>query len=437
MAMNRHLHLEVILAGFLLLPLYVFAQDNDVKADVAISIQQYQENWTGQQLTVNLDLKTTGFSFSNSHFSLPEVSGAFLMQTDTTTIKFSENVDGETWQVIRYPLALYPQKAGQLEIPSIAVRFTTSAGFGNTEKAFEFQTEPLQLQVTSPPGVNDGELVVTTTSFELSHDWQPQSGAAQTGDAFTLTVTRRAGDISAMLLPPLPVFRAEGLAAYPQTPEVNDKTNRGDLTGERIDSIIWVVEKPGTYDIPGIRFQWWDPGSRELKQQIVPGLSLEILPSPAHRTAANNNGSPGQSAKDYFWLLVIVFAVLTAGFIWFRFGRKTTRPAHDTEKSTFSALQKTCKSNDAGQTHSSLYTWLAWSSPMGMSNSRSLTLSEFAQVYDDPKLTVQLQRLQEALISSDSNWQGGGLLSVLQDIRGKINKQKTVQSKAHLAPLNP
>lgn len=437
MAMNRYLHLEVILVGFLLLPLYVFAQDNDVKADVVISIQQYQETWTGQQVTVNLDLKTTGFSFFNSHFNLPEVSGAFLMQTDTTTIKFSEKIDGETWQVIRYPLALYPQKAGQLEIPSIAVRFTTSASFGSAEKAFEFRTEPLQLKVLSPPGTKDGELVITTTSFELSHDWQPQSGVAQTGDAFSLTVTRRAGDISGMLLPPLPVFQAEGLAAYPQTPEVNDKTNRGDLTGERIDSIIWVVEKPGTYDIPGIRFQWWDPGSRELKQQIVPGLSLEILPSPAHRTATNNNVSSGQSAKDYFWLLIIVFAVLTAGFIWFRYGRKTTRPAHDTEKSTFTALQKACKSNNAGQTHTSLHTWLAWASPMGMSNTRSLTLSEFAQAYDDTQLAAEFRRLQEALVSSDSNWQGSGLLSALQRIRREINQQKTIQSKAHLAPLNP
>jgi len=118
--MNRY-HAQLIVLTGLLLPLSLFAQDKGVKADVAISIQQDQETWAGQQVTVNLDLKSTGYSFSNSHFNLPEVSGAFLMQTDTTTIKFSENIDGETWQVIRYPLALYPQIAGQLEIPPIGV----------------------------------------------------------------------------------------------------------------------------------------------------------------------------------------------------------------------------------------------------------------------------------------------------------------------------
>ncbi len=436
MKMSRNF-LKIILLTSFMLPGSIVAADEEVKADVAISIQQDQDIWAGQQVTLNLDLKTTGFSFSDSQFNLPEVPGAFLMQTDTTTIKFTEKIDGQTWQIIRYPLALYPQKAGQLEIPPIAVRFSTSAGFGSTEKAFEFQTKALVLTIISPPGVKDGDLVITTPSFELDYQWQPESGTAQTGDAFTLTVKRRASDISAMLLPPLPVFRAEGLAAYPQAPEVHDKTNRGDLTGERTDTIIWVVEKPGTYDIPGIRFQWWDPDSRELKQQIIPGLNLDILPSAADKVAADASDKTGQAGKEYLWLLVGVFTAFTAVFLWLRFGSKKPRQAVDTEKSTFATLQKACRSNHIGQTHSALHAWIAQSLPTLWPNIRSVTLNEFAQSCDDTQLSADFEQLQEALISSDSNWQGSELLNSLKRIRRRINKQKTVQSKTHLAPLNP
>ena len=264
--MSRRLRAFILLSG-LLLPISVLAQNDEVKAGASISTNLDQEIWAGQQLTLDLDLKTTGFSFSNSHFNLPEVNGAFLMQTDTTTVKLTEMIEGEAWQIVRYPLALYPQKAGQMEIPPINVRFTTSAGYGSEEKAFEFQTEPLKLTVKLPPGAKPGDLVVTTRSFKLDYEWKPGSIVSKTGDAVTLTVRRRAGDISAMLLPPLPVFRTEGLASYPQTPEISDKTDRGDLTGVRNDSVTWVVERPGTYEIPGIRFQWWDPVNRELKQQ--------------------------------------------------------------------------------------------------------------------------------------------------------------------------
>jgi len=418
-------------------PLTVVAQSNDVKADVTISVQQDQDFWAGQQVTLNLDLKTTGFSFSNSHFNLPEISGAFLMQTDTTTVKMSEKIDGEAWQIVRYPLALYPQKAGQLVVPSINVRFKTSAGFSTTQKAFEFQTEPRELTIKLPPGVKDGDLVVTTTSFELDHNWQPQTATAKTGDAITLTVTRRANDISAMLLPPLPVYRTKGLAAYPQAPEVNDKSNRGDLTGERIDSIIWVVEKPGLYDIPGIRFQWWDPDNRELKQQIIPGLNLDIPPSPAGSVTANISDQPGQPYKGFLWLLATAVMVIATAFLWLRIRRKTVEQPVVTEKTTFTTLQKACQSNQPGQALTALHDWLVWSAPTLLPNSQSIILSEFARACDDTRLTAEFTHLQEALIDSDNNWQGSGLLSALQRIRRTIKQQKIVQSKAQLAPLNP
>ena len=331
-------------------------------------------------------------------------------------------------------LALYPQKAGQLEIPSMVVRFSTSASFGNNEEAFELQTEALQLTVKSPPGVQEGDLVITTTSFELDHDWQPVSGTEHTGDALTLTVTRRANDIAAMLLPPLPVFRTEGLAAYPQTPQLDDKTNRGDLTGERVDAIIWVVEKPGSYNIPGIRFQWWDPDKRELEQQIIPGRTLDILPSPVDKGAADTRDQPERSKAGYWWLLATLFTAFTTVFLWFRFGPmkqgQTPGQPVDTEKTTFATLRKACKRNQPVQAHSAMHAWLA-------SHSRALTLSGFARACDDAQLATELQHLQEALVSAKSNWSGAGLLNVLQRIRRQLNGQKIVQSKVHLAPLNP
>ena len=126
-----------------------------------------------------------------------------------------------------------------------------------------------------------------------------------------------------------------------------------------------------------------------------------------------------------------------AAFFYLRFGRKAPGQAVDTEKSTFATLQKACKSNNTGQTHSALHAWIAQSSPALAPNSRPVTLSEFAWACDDTQLAAEFEQLQEALISTDSNWQGSELLNSLLRIRRKIYKQKTVQSRTHLAPLNP
>ena len=418
----------------LLLPFSTLAQDNGVQADVDVSIRQDQEIWAGQQVTVNLDLKTSGYSFSNTHFNLPEVNGAFLLQTDTTTVKLSEKRNGQTWQVLRYPLALYPQKSGQVEIPPIDVRFTTSAGFGSENREFEFQTRPLLISVSLPPGVSDGELLITTGSFELDHTWQPESNTARAGDAFTLTVSRRAKDISAMLLPPLPVFEAGGLAAYPQAPEVSDKTERGELTGERTDSIIWVLEKPGSYEIPGIRFQWWDPASRELKQQIVPGLTLDVLPSTTEASTTIDSGS--ESGRTSNILLLVLLAVLISAFL-LRLAGRSAGQSRENEKAAFSSVNKACENNRASEAHSAIHAWLAFLPPASVTNSRPPTLGEFARACDDRKLAINLEQLQKALVYSNSDWQGGELLSSLQEARRKVTRRRTMQAKTRLAPMNP
>jgi hypothetical protein len=434
--MNSFLRAVTIISG-LLMPLSVLAQSEGVKAAVDVSVQQQEEIWTGQQVTLNLDLKTTGFSYFNTHFNLPEISGAFLMQTDTTTIRLSEQKNGQSWQILRYPLALYPLKAGELEIPSIKVRFNTSAGYGQEDKAFQFQTTPLVLTVSLPPGVNDGDLVVTTDSFELDYDWQPIAETAHTGDAFTLTVSRRASDISAMLLPPLPVFRTEGLAAYPQAPEIGDQSNRGDLTAERVDKIIWLAEKSGNYDIPGIRFQWWDPDRQELAQQIVPGRSLEILSSPVATSVTLESEQTEPVLRSVLQILGLVLSILAVGAAWLYLKRESSSPDKPSEKSAFSRLQKACQGNRTAETHSAVHAWLSLSLRPYANNSPAPTLTEFARRIHDKQLEIELERLQEALVSSDKNWKGDHLLSALQNVRKKINRQKPGQSAIRLAPLNP
>jgi hypothetical protein len=55
----------------------------------------------------------------------------------------------------------------------------------------------------------------------------------------------------------------------------------------------------------------------------------------------------------------------------------------------------------------------------------------------DDQLARELEVLQQAMISPDSIWVGDALLVSLKRIRHRMVTQKTVDSRAHLAPLNP
>jgi hypothetical protein len=105
--------------------------------------------------------------------------------------------------------------------------------------------------------------------------WEPRATAEgltrlKVGDALTLTITRRARHVPGMVFSPLPEFTIDGLQDYPDAPHVNDQINRGELVGTRTDTVTFICEREGEYEIPGIRFQWWDPENEVLEEEVLP-----------------------------------------------------------------------------------------------------------------------------------------------------------------------
>jgi len=305
----------VALAAALLLTALPAGAD---QAAVRAGLDEDAAPWTGQQVVVNLDLETDALSFANVFFNLPEVEGAFLMRPDTSTLKLTESREGETWQVLRYPLALFPLVDGEITVPPISVRFDTTRGFGSTSETHALNTEAFTITVRRPPGLADNSLVVTSPRLEITPTWTRPSEPVQAGDAWTLEVRRRANAVSAMLLPPLPVYETDGLAAYPEAPEVNDRANRGSLVGERVDRITWIVERAGAYRIPDIRFQWWDPAAERLEDLTVTGVTFDAAAAPGQTTAATPATAAGERGNVAAWLGTLLLA-LAAGVAAWRF----------------------------------------------------------------------------------------------------------------------
>ena len=131
---RRSAWLPLLLAGLLSVGTAI-AQEQ--RAEVSLGSSAKAAPWTGEQVTLDLDLKTPALSFAEVHFNLPEVPGALVLRTDSTTVKLSEQRAGETWQVLRYPITLFPQQAGTVAVPSFEVRFRTQNGFGSESVARE------------------------------------------------------------------------------------------------------------------------------------------------------------------------------------------------------------------------------------------------------------------------------------------------------------
>jgi len=301
--------------GFLLAAGDVSAQP----AEVDLQPAQEETRWAGEQIIVYLELKTSGQSFSDIFFDLPAVDGAFLLRPDSNTIKSNENRAGESWQVLRYPLALFAPQGGRVTVPAFEVRFKTSGGFGTAPTSHQLMTPARELEVRQPPGTNAGDLVIASPRLTVTQSWSVPPEPLKPGDAVTLKVSRSAAQLSAMLLPPLPLYETQGLAAYPAAPVLQDRSNRGQLVGERTDEITWIIERSGSFSIPAVRFRWWNPATEQLQDQLVEGLSLEV-PVPPGGAPDRSSGSTGAAdTGSFFRWLLLTFLAATAvtGLLWY------------------------------------------------------------------------------------------------------------------------
>jgi hypothetical protein len=417
--------------------------DDALQGDIRFQPAREGTTWVGQELELQLELWSDGLSFGNQLFVLPEVKGAYLLQADSSTVKLNESRGGVPWQGLRYTFLLYPQVEGPLEVPAFDVGFTSSAGFGAPVSAFEFQTRPLMIEARLPPGTESGRLLVTTASFEMETSWKPQPGKDNTvqlkvGDAITLSLSRSAADVPGMVFTPLPDLLIDGLGIYPGTPQVDDQVNRGSLTGTRTETITFVCEREGVFEIPEMRFQWWDPERELLQEKIITALSLDVAAHPAYSAGTAAPGTAAGRAVNVKVAVTVMLLIFLLSVFWFRWRkllsgklqqRRLEREAG--EPWAFRWVTVACRSGTATEAYNAITLWLSrCDQPSGLS------LLRLARDSGNEALVRQVRALQDSVIEgSASEWNGSELARLLAGLRNGPGQHSGDESE--LQELNP
>jgi hypothetical protein len=398
--------------------------------------------WVGQRVALHVDLMTPAFSFSGQMFHLPQVSGAVLMQDEATTLKLTEQVGGESWQVLRYSFSLFPQRAGEITVPPVGVSFSVSRGYGQPQTDFDLATQPLTLTAKMPPGVS-ASTVVTTREFAVDVSVDPDTGDLKVGDAITLTVTRRAQDLSGMAFPPFKWPELPGFAVYPKDPQVQDRSDRGRISGERVEQATFVAQEAGLYTLPSLVFNWWDPASQRLGERSFPERTLEVVPNPAlietvEGAAAVAPPEPWIARHPVRASLIVVASVLLLWVSWKLGGTLTERKRRrhadwaESEAGYFHRLEQACGTGRPSPAYTALLGWLARTGAVP----RPVTLARFTELHADSDLAREFDILQQSLLRSGAGWSGKRLKPALRRARKSLLAAQHRRTASALPPLN-
>lgn len=249
--------------------------------------------WVGQRVAVEVELLSPGFFSGSAAFDLPRVPGVIVCPPEDRPVLGSETIGAVRYTVQRHELAVFAQRAGRVEIPPYAVRFASRQEGSSAPVEQSVRTDAVTFEAQLPPGAEGLSPLISSLDLQAVETWQPEPGSAKVGDAFTRTIRFSAPDIPAMVFPPIPAARAEGLGVYPKAPQVRDYSNRGERRGERTETVAYVCERPGRVRIPAMRLRWWDLDRRQLRVVAFLPRTFDVAPNPACA------GAPAAAARDW------------------------------------------------------------------------------------------------------------------------------------------
>lgn len=375
--------------------------------------------WVGQRTVFWVNVIVEGRFDGSTLFDLPQVPGVILMKPEERSVLSARTIENREYVVQQHEFSLFCQKDADIRIPEIKVRCGSIRSQGETPNQHVLSVPKFEITPRLPEGARPGQVVVATPRLEVNETWNPKPGEVKVGDAFRRTVTLQAADVPGMLLPQMPQPQLEGLSVYPSTPEIDDRIERGDFTGKRVDTLTYVCERPGTVEIPAVLYRWWNPGKSAWEEQRLPAVALSI--------AVNPDGVPKESSDEalagplfqkYRWWLCLFAIGGAVGF----FGLRRRKP--DAKDQAFREVLQACRNNDASGAYNA---WTRWRFLAGTSN-----------LLPPREVTGELLFAQRMIVGLEPSWNGRKLEKALRPWQRWIRKRKPLLPAAGTLPeLNP
>lgn len=305
----------------------------------------------GQHVRVLVDVLFAGDMPRPPRVSLPEMPGAQILRYETQATTMNDRIDGKEYVGQRFEFALYPRRGGALEIPAPQVTVLDRSG----EESGRVQGAPTKIEITVPAGVDPSRPLVATRELVLEQRWQPEPTVTfNAGDALVRSITRQAADIPGMAMLDLAFPAPPGVRVYVEPPQIDDRVERGDLTGRRTDRVTYVFERGGSFPIDAVVQPWWDLEGKRLRQAAGQGVTVSVAAVAVPR-------APGERLE--LWLYIATTAAGVLALIWWAWPRlRSARAARQarweaSEPKAFRDLQAACHHGDARAVYRAFVVW--------------------------------------------------------------------------------
>lgn len=375
-------------------------------------------------------------------------------------VQLSEVRNGRNFQIVERKYLLFPQRSGKLNLngpvldAQIADRTSHDpfdsifrqmpfGGMLNSTRPIRVRAKPIELNVLPRPASVAGTTWLPAQKVTLEETPLQNKSTLHVGEPITRHLKITALGLTGAQLPDpnTLINMPDGIKAYPDQAILTDNPQGNSVLGSREQNIALIANRPGHYDLPAVRLNWWDTVNNEKRELTLPALSLDILPGTAGSNTTNlpganteptillNQAAPGNTLEQtrklsnhpaWMWLsLTLTLLWLGTVVAWWRSRqpvpqnkpqKKTheKKPATLRESAEIKAIKRACNNNDPHAARQHLLAWASKARP----ETQALGLNELAARFDDARLIDALKQLDRACYTA-SAWNGQDLLQAL------------------------
>jgi len=358
---------------------------------------------------------------------------------------YEKNINGVRHGVIEVRYALFPQKSGELTVPSQLFSATTVAAASDGHSLFgarpgratQVKSPSIPLTVRPKPAEYPADAPwLPARSLSLVEAWTPEPENARMGDSLTRSLLIRAEGLSGNQLPVITPPVPAGIRRYPDQPKLANEVTATGLTGSREQREALVPSQPGAIEVPGYELVWWNTLEDRLERIELPSRQIQVADNPELRQPPIQQVEALPLAEQpalWPWQLSTALLACTSliGFgLWWRARRQPavqrSAPAGPSPRSLLDDLRRACLANDSQATRQALDAW---------ARQQPETLADMAARF--VPLSDALDGLNGALYSeTGQHWQGSALWQAIQALP-PLGGNAGEQEPQALPPLYP
>lgn len=358
-------------------------------------------------------------------------------------------INGIRHGVIEVRYAIFPQRSGELEVPSQMFTATTMPSRSadsalSRGRLVQVRSPGINLQVRPiPADYPPGAPWLPATDITLAQSWQPEPGLdLLAGESLTRTLTVTAKGLNASQLPELSSLAGTtitGLREYTDQPELENAVEDDGIRGLRQDSAALLVQQAGAFQIPALRLYWWNTASDSLQETQLDPIALNVMSSQSFIAASEPvaiEASEELLALPRLWPwqlatgLLGLALLLSLGLLWRTRNalQKLNNPFQDEEifdeeiqGNPLTDLQSACRTNQPAEARKALESWARQQDSEGLIGLTHL----------HPELAEALDELNACLFGqAEHHWRGKPLWRAVRMVVQSRRRQPEIDEPA-------